>query len=166
MNPIDQAIIQADVLKVLEQSGRVGRTTKTVLDFNGDTSGIVVEDDLVFISTEVYDLTKLERVVYTTNTGAKTIVEKENIIVIDMDGNGQVAQTSDGTYVAVAQYGFGTGVYCTDALWVSRLEFAKTIHPIDPKFLPPVDSITMNGADGKQYKLTVSGGALNIAEVV
>lgn len=42
----------------------------------------------------------------------------------------------------------------------------ETIHPIDQKFLPPVDSITMNGADGKQYKLTVSGGALNIAEVV
>ena len=41
----------------------------------------------------------------------------------------------------------------------------ETIHPIDQKFIPPVDSLTINGTDGKQYKLTISGGSLNIAEV-
>lgn len=48
-----------------------------------------------------------------------------------------------------------------------KLEFTwGTVKTIDPKFIPPMDSIILNGADGKQYKLTVSGGALNIAEVV
>lgn len=50
--------------------------------------------------------------------------------------------------------------------YLNICRYYKTIAPTDPKYLPPVDSITMNGADGKQYKLTVSGGALNIAEVV
>lgn len=32
----------------------------------------------------------------------------------------------------------------------------KVIIPIDQKFIPPMDSIILNGADGKQYKLSVN----------
>lgn len=31
----------------------------------------------------------------------------------------------------------------------------ETVHPIAPKYIPPLDSLTLNGADGKQYKLSV-----------
>lgn len=34
-------------------------------------------------------------------------------------------------------------------------DIKKLIHPIDPKYIPTMDSITLNGADGKQYKVTV-----------
>lgn len=50
-----------------------------------------------------------------------------------------------GTYI----YDIGNGSYATE------VKFAETIHPIDPKFIPAFDSITLNGADGKQYKLSV-----------
>ena len=41
------------------------------------------------------------------------------------------------------------------------IEFSETIHPIDPKLIPVMDSLTLSGADGKQYKLTVdANGAL------
>lgn len=42
----------------------------------------------------------------------------------------------------------------------------ETIVPIDPKFIPPMDSLTINGTDGKQYKLVVNNGAISVAEVV
>lgn len=40
------------------------------------------------------------------------------------------------------------------------------VTPIDPKFIPTVDSLTINGTDGKQYKLTVNNGAISVDEVV
>lgn len=42
----------------------------------------------------------------------------------------------------------------------------ETIHTIDPKFIPPMDSLTINGTDGKRYKLTVNNGSISVAEVV
>lgn len=45
---------------------------------------------------------------------------------------------------------------CTVAIYTET----ETIHPIDPKYLPPVDSITMNGADGKQYKVSVDASGI------
>ena len=44
-------------------------------------------------------------------------------------------------------------------------EFEQIKH-IDQKYIPVMDSITMNGTDGKWYKLTDSDGSLNVAEVV
>lgn len=55
-------------------------------------------------------------------------------------------RSSDGLLLAFSYSGVG---YC------SCVEFASTIHPIDPKYIPTMDSITLNGADGKQYKVTV-----------
>ena len=47
---------------------------------------------------------------------------------------------------------------------VKRIK-TETIHPIDPKFIPAMDSITLNGADGKRYKLSVdaSGNLVHTA---
>ena len=61
------------------------------------------------------------------------------------------------------------GVYyglTSETKQISKLHFAETIVPIDPKFIPPVDSLTINGTDGKQYKLTVNNGAISVDEVV
>ena len=39
----------------------------------------------------------------------------------------------------------------------------EEIKPIDQKYIPPMDSITLNGADGNKYKLTVDeNGALAV----
>ena len=46
------------------------------------------------------------------------------------------------------------------------VRYFRDIVPIDPKYLPSVDSITMNGADGNQYKLTVNeSGELAVTAV-
>ena len=38
---------------------------------------------------------------------------------------------------------------------------SETVHQIDKKHIPPLDSLTLNGADGKQYAITVNeSGAL------
>lgn len=52
------------------------------------------------------------------------------------------------------------------AMWVSSVEFPETIHPIDPKFIPPMDSLTLNGADGKRYKLSVDENGQLVTAVV
>lgn len=44
----------------------------------------------------------------------------------------------------------------TTGLVTVRINYEHDIiNPIDPKFIPAFDSITLNGADGKQYKLSV-----------
>lgn len=50
---------------------------------------------------------------------------------------------------------------CTVAIYTET----ETVHPIDPKFIPAMDSITLNGADGKQYELSIDGvGQLAVTE--
>ena len=42
----------------------------------------------------------------------------------------------------------------------------SAVHKIDPKYIPALDSITLNGADDKQYKLTVdANGALAVTAI-
>jgi hypothetical protein len=43
---------------------------------------------------------------------------------------------------------------------------SEVIHPIDPKFVPVMDSITLNGADGKQYKVSVNASGALVAEAI
>ena len=55
----------------------------------------------------------------------------------------------------------------TSALYVRTIEFSETIHPIDQKFIPALDSLTLNGPDGRQYKVYVNeSGELVTEEVV
>ena len=42
----------------------------------------------------------------------------------------------------------------------------ETIHPIDQKYIPPMDSITLNGADGNQYKVSVNASGALVAEAI
>lgn len=46
--------------------------------------------------------------------------------------------------------------------------YVKTeiIHTIDPKFIPAMDSLTLNGADGKQYKVTVDANGALVATAI
>lgn len=58
----------------------------------------------------------------------------------------------------------GDGSVVNRAIGLSVL--AETIHHINQKFIPPLDSLTLNGADGKQYRLTIDeNGALVIAAI-
>lgn len=41
----------------------------------------------------------------------------------------------------------------------------ETIHPIPQEYIPPLDRLILNGADGNQYALTITDGAISVAPV-
>ena len=83
------------------------------------------------------------------------------IVVAESISSDELSMTV-GTYFLCDENYLNLGTY-----YVSSITYGKeTIVPIDPKFIPPVDSLTINGTDGKQYKLTVNNGAISVAEVV
>lgn len=47
-----------------------------------------------------------------------------------------------------------------------QIEFTwGIVKTIDPKFIPTLDYLTLNGTDGKQYKVTVVDGALTVTAI-
>lgn len=60
----------------------------------------------------------------------------------------------------------GSGVVYSIDKGVHTVEIQNLVdiaHPIDQKYIPALDLITLNGADGKQYRLTVDeNGALAV----
>ena len=84
----------------------------------------------------------------TSHTRAYVFVV-ETAIVIEEEGTIPIT-LNPGTYYFVHRGGYYT-----------KTVECETVHQIDAKFIPALDSLTMNGADGKQYKLAVDeNGAL------
>lgn len=52
----------------------------------------------------------------------------------------------------------------SEDIYTSRLEL-ETIHPIPQEYIPPLDRLILNGADGNQYALTIIDGAISVAPV-
>lgn len=48
--------------------------------------------------------------------------------------------------------------------YISLIE-TQTIHPIPQEYIPPLDRLVLNGADGNQYALTITDGAISVAPV-
>lgn len=169
MNPIDQAILQDEIrqaLNALFKSGQVGRAeTKTVLSAPLDNGMLQREPGIELEEGEKYNVS--------LDSGDYEAVCKSH----SFDGENTFYYLGDMAmyYPDVFESTGESFLVAADEAFIMAMDTnrggyirvrSETIHPIDQKFLPPVDIITMNGADGKQYKLTVSGGALNIAEVV
>lgn len=57
-----------------------------------------------------------------------------------------------------------TGTASTVPSYVSCVEL-ETIHPIPQWAIPPLDRLILNGADGNQYALTITDGAISVAPV-
>jgi hypothetical protein len=53
-----------------------------------------------------------------------------------------------------------------DSITLEIYQETEVAQPIEPRFIPAMDYIILNGADGKHYKVTVSNGALSVDEVV
>ena len=79
--------------------------------------------------------------------------DTERILVINAFEDND-AGIPKGLYVQVIAYSY-----------IARIE-TETIHTIDPKYLPVLDSVTLNSPSGKQYTLTVDDtGAVTTTEV-
>lgn len=174
MDILDQ-ILAADMAK--QYSDSKGGYTKPGKVYTYDGGEVGEFGDFfnmkyVLLSKDVPDLHSIAKAVCIAGTAQQVEYAKGDFTFKEnygAEGINAVLVSFGGVIAPVVLSVEGQGLYgfATPGVgYLSYVEFAETIVPIDPKYLPPVDSITMNGADGKQYKLTVSGGALNIAEVV
>ena len=121
-----------------------GQKTIT-FDGNSDGKECISELLLVKVSDLVYDLSKATFVTQRLPSGEDVAIEASAFDFVTEDGmralvyNDTVAVFSL-TENTAGDYGVtcGTFVLCTYETWISKVEFAETIHPIDPKYLPGV----------------------------
>lgn len=125
------------------------------LTFDGNIAGkeldTSMEITMVRISDEVSDLNTVKKIVVMAHDGERMVAHEitegftvddigDGVYILFENGTPWVAISHNGTYVAYI------GEETIVELYVSRVEFAETIHPIDPKYLPgavlPVVEIT------------------------
>lgn len=158
-----------------------------LITWDGDEEGKFIipmgdNNSLVRVSENIIDLSKAVKVV------SKTIIDNETAGTqerTDFEFYSEYPlnslDTSGGMLVMTcaedADLGFGfttlkgtymmMGRFDSMKMFVSEILFAETIHPIDPKYIPAVDALILNGTDGKQYRLAVDeSGTLAATEVV
>ena len=146
---------------------------------------------LVQIAPEVLDLTTASRVVARkkSTTGDVAIIDAEggkvryeymehlgigSLSVFNGDNSGAslvfscaLVATKDvedfgGTGINIPKGTYLVSIASEDGdVYTNIIEFSENIHHINQRLIPALDSLTLNGADGKQYKLTVDkNGAL------
>ena len=79
------------------------------------------------------------------------------VVPEDMEEDGTIL--AKGTYVFCDITDFGYKAYISSIV-------TETIHPIDPKYIPAMDSITLNGEEGKKYKVFVNENGQLVTEEV
>lgn len=135
------------------------KVSNEAVDFNTVTSWTASHMINGNILEETLSKDELMLVSENTETGAVFFLCKTNSEIIIAISSSVDIPDETGNLLAG-----GTYLLCGEAekeLVDSAQLTVETIHPIDPKYLPALDSITLNGADGKQYKLAVDeSGAL------
>lgn len=142
--------------------------------WNGDISNTEVNDSMGMpvykISSDIIDPYKVSKVTLYISGQGEFVQDNKQFEIVD-----RTAEV--GMYIITLGFSTGAGnilisvggdnaiapvgiylSYVEDngvVAYISGIELAETIHPIDPKYIPAMDSITLNGADGKQYKVTV-----------
>lgn len=113
-----------------------------VYTFNGDTSGKFAANNIVNISEDVPDLKNVTKIVLANSNGATAELLLSNLVYMEQEGMVGILDPNDQSRMYVVSLyscadGGPAGLYvrCADDGYVSRIEFAETIHPIDPKYL-------------------------------
>jgi hypothetical protein len=174
----------------LKKSGGVGHTEKAYgkLTYDGNDDGKFVigepgTEQLVKVSDTPIDANGIKRATFCVpedadgfpkeypSPGVTMIVETVGADEFGANGTIVVIEYELGGLpvcfvVPNGTDDFPTGTYFCQlgggVVYTASIEYeTETIHPIDPKYIPALDSLTLNGADGKQYKLAVDeSGAL------
>ena len=141
--------------KALEELG-AKKEPGAVLTWDGDTSNAIDIGGqlMVKVHNKYMDLHGIASI---TIKGKETTVEHTEMpdlsSLIDEDGIQSISMNDIGAAilsVSVAgaeMLGIGEGVYIgfvSNAIFISKITFAETIHPIDPKFIPGVVEIDLN----------------------
>lgn len=171
-------VVTLALAKQYADSQRIAYEEGDMFYFDGNITGLEAIDVLVRVSDKSVDLRKIKSVqlvtvtngeVTGTDTFNKFTVEGEGLVtmlIADETGAPYVVNVSEdyeleGTMVHRGFYVFAQDLGFVKS-YVSCVDM-KTIHPIDPKYIPALDSITLNGADGKQYKLAINESGTLVA---
>lgn len=126
------------------------RVSDTFVDFEKETIiklvGIMSEMEEVF---DTFEFSRMESrgivvLIVTTLEGSP--------VILSISGN------ADGDGISYKE-----GVYMRSEGYIEYN--AQTIHPIPAEYIPPLDRLILNGADGNQYALTITDGAISVAPV-
>lgn len=114
---------------------KAGYSEQNVFTFDGNTDGKLVVNNMVRVSTKKIDATTAVSVTGMAG-GVEQTIEKENMTIED-----GVLSFQGLCFVLCSngedeEYPVGVYVLATEEMYVSRVEFAETIHTIDPKFIP------------------------------
>lgn len=147
------SMVNAEMNSTLEEakkytdSQRLGYTEPNVLTFDGNPDNIVNEY-MVKISDNVYDLNSIVSITFqmgdkTNKFDKSVIIHNDELSVGTEEYPAMVASFGD---VVANILGIEPGTYffysvdpeSNEKYYVSRVEFAETVHQIDPKFIPGV----------------------------
>lgn len=164
------------VIGELSESGQIGKTEPgEVLTFDGNVDGKEQDGEHIKISDKVYDLKKATKAVLRMDGEELTFGADELSYAEEKVGEyfiSGLSITIDGETVALAYCRQdGTYVICyDDENCVTRIEFAETIHPIAPKFIPgavlPVVEIADYNAITEAERATLDNVATNDTPLV
>ena len=165
-------IITLAMAKSYTDSQRIAYDEKTAITWDGNTDGLTSIAPLGFPMYRVSDKLIPPGAVQATMADGRVLPDmaSEPLPGVVLAAEGMLISAKAGEYaegdmvISIPESGTYFAKPNSDNFVIS-VSF-ETIHPIDPKYIPPVDSLTMNGADGKQYKLTVNNGAISVSEVV
>ena len=158
MGLIDIAILQDEIrqaLNALFKNRQVGRTeTKTVLsaplveaEFESE-SGIKLEEGKKY--TVSLDSGDYEAVCKSHSfDGENTFYYLGDIAIL-----WEQFEPTEDSFLVVGNEAFVIAMDTNEGNYI-RVQ-SETICPIDQKYIPALDSLTLNGADGKQYRLSVN----------
>lgn len=149
------------------------------LTFDGNSEDKETWDVMVKISEQFIDLSNAVSI---TMVVGGTEIQSTDIIAYADDGTVSLFSTKTEQMLAASIHPdsdigldmghSGTFVVCEDMAYVSRIEFAETIHPIDPKYLPGVclpvvvDLAKYEALNtGILYTLATNGGVVQDIEV-
>ena len=147
IHPVDPKYIPENlpVIDKLSKSGQIGSTVTPVYTFDGDPTGKVVREDTILLQVRITeDTPDLNNLVKgSVLLDGETIEITKSSITVETADFGQVVVAKDlGRLVwrvTAPMDGYpepGLYVACYEDTYVTRLEFAETIHPINPKYLP------------------------------
>lgn len=132
--------------KAYTDSQRVGYTEPgKVFTFDGDTTGKYVVGNMVKLSDAPLDLTKVKSVTVTGIESTPITYDASALTVVDIEAGSYLALDDLPTVLYCPEDTFndegeeipkGTYTFFDVGIYVSRVEFEETIHPIDPKYLP------------------------------
>lgn len=182
LRPDETAMILEQMRQEIKKNGLADTETKTVV-WDGDMEGKLsfpfdpgngAASFLVRVSENPIALTSETFKKMTISVSDEDIEEIQDVTLVEdgpllniLSNTGLVLGMILSQDVAEGDGVILAGVYFIlygDGAYIRSLSYEE-IHPIPAEYIPPLDRLILNGADGNQYALTITDGAISVAPV-